>query len=103
MRLGTVTLKTGFHAVLPLCSKADKLLREALFLLMFMKFLLWDFTGKDVLGSVCSLLCPACDSAFLEDEGNLTAAQCVRLKAHIVTSMHAFLCKYVISLLYIYI
>lgn len=62
--------------------------------------LLWDFTGKDVLGTVCSLLSLACDSAFHEDEGNvdLTATPHAALQ-HLVTSMHALLYKYVMSVL----
>lgn len=44
---------------------------EGFVFLLFMKFLLYDFTRKDALRSVCSLLCPGCDSGFHRDEGNV--------------------------------
>lgn len=38
--------------------------------LLFMKFC-WVFIRKNALGTVCSLLCPGCDSGFDRDEANV--------------------------------
>ena len=61
-----------------------------------MKFLLYDFTRKDALGTVCSLLCPGCDSGFHRDEGNAKlmpelqgACMVLFLVAHL-TAVHLF-------------
>lgn len=44
---------------------------EGFVFLLFMNFLLWDFTREDALGAVCSLLCPGSDSGFDRDEENV--------------------------------
>lgn len=74
--LGTVTSKTGRLAVQPLRSKGGGSLRQLCFSLVYEVLL--GFIRKNALGTVCSLLCPGCDSGFDRDDANakLTSEAC---------------------------
>lgn len=74
MCLGTVTSKSGRHAVQPLRSKGGGSLTglcySVVYEVLVLRFFCVFFTRNDALGTVCSLLRPACNSGFDRDEEN---------------------------------
>lgn len=66
-KIACVLGDSDFKNRTPCCAaitfKGRRVAQTALFLL-FMKFLLQGFIRKDALGTVCSLLCPGCDSGL---------------------------------------